>query len=398
MSVARKVIKCRIFRPTKKKLELLEKEYQNAQKYLVDKSTKLYSATKQAMDKYVRKIKDGKEYPLFLRNDTFRVEKAKNTKYFDYWVKVPIANHRGGIWLPIKPHQEIEESWKIKDSKIIKKDDYFELHLVVEKEVETKKSSNILAIDLGERVMATVLLDGKPIFYGKEIRGIRRKYAYIRKRLGEKKLLKKIKQIGQKEKRIVNDYLHKISRAIVELATDTNSLIALGDLKGIRKNGKGRKLNRILSNWAYYKLTKYIEYKAKWEGIKVIKIDEKGTSHTCPKCKSEGKRPYQGLFICKSCGYQANADFVGAQNIKRKAEEYISESGVVCEPTQNSEDRLSEKLPAIAGSSSQLLLDKLEEDVLPNPITLFFSLFDHVLKLSPTRLSKLPLIPDKNFL
>ena len=136
MSVARKVIKCRIFKPTKKKLELLEKEYQNAQKYLVDKSTELYSATKQAMDKYVRKIKDGKEYPLFLRNDTFRVEKAKNTKYFDYWVKIPIANHWGGIWLPIKPHQAIEESWKIKDSKIIKKNDYFELHLVVEKVVE----------------------------------------------------------------------------------------------------------------------------------------------------------------------------------------------------------------------------------------------------------------------
>lgn len=97
MSVARKIIKCRIFRPTKKKLDLLRKEYQNAQKYLFDKSTKIYSATKQAMDRYVRKVNEGKEYPLFLRNDTFRVEKTENTKYFDYWVKVPIANHWGGI-------------------------------------------------------------------------------------------------------------------------------------------------------------------------------------------------------------------------------------------------------------------------------------------------------------
>ena len=114
-------------------------------------------------------------------------------------------------------------------------------------------------------------------------------------------------------------------------------VIVFGDLKGIRKNRKCKKLNHILSNWAYHKLAKYIEYKAKWEGIKIVRIDERETSHICPKCGSKGKRPYQGLFICENCGYQANADFVGAQNIKRKAEEYISKSGVVCEPALNSE-------------------------------------------------------------
>jgi IS605 OrfB family transposase len=331
MPIARKVVICRIFKPTKKKLELLEKEYQNAQKYLKDKSVELYSATKQAMDKYVKKVKDGKEYPLFIRNDTFRVEKAKNTKYFQYWFKLPTKQVRGGVWLPIKPHQPIEDSWKIKDSKIVKRNGYFELHLVVEKEVEFRNSPNILAVDMGERVMATVLLDGKPIFYGREIRGIRRHYAWLRRQLGKKKLLKVIKRIGDKERRIVNYYLHKISKTIVNLAIGTNSVIVLGDLKGIRKSakGKGKRINRIIGNWAYYKLTKYIEYKAMWEGVKVFKISEKGTSHTCPKCGSEGKRTYQGLFVCQKCGYQANADFVGAQNIKKRFEEYISSNGAV---------------------------------------------------------------------
>ena len=349
MSIARKIVKCTIFRPTKKKLELLEKEYRNAQEFLQLKDVfwwdknihkkfniRLYSATIQAMDKYVKDGELDKEYPLFLRNDTFRVEKAKNTKYFDYWVKVPIANYWGGIWLPIKPHQEIKEDWNVKDSKIVRKNDYFELHLVVEKEVKIKESSNILAVDLGERYQATVLLNGRPIFYGKEIRGIRRKYAYIRKKLGEKKLLKEIKRFGQKERRAVNNYLHNIANAIIGLAIDTNSIVAFGELKGIRKNSKGRKFNRILSNWAVHKLSNYIEYKAEWNGIKVIKIDERGTSHTCSRCGSEGKRPYQGLFVCKSCGYQANADFVGCQNIKKKVEEYISENGIVCEPVLNS--------------------------------------------------------------
>ena len=79
----------------------------------------------------------------------------------------------------------------------------------------------------------------------------------------------------------------------------------------------------------YYKLTKYIEYKANWLGIKVVKIKENGTSKTCPKCGNKGKRPYQGLFVCKTCGYQANADFVGAQNILKRGLEYISKLGVV---------------------------------------------------------------------
>lgn len=329
MPIAKKTIKCRIFRPTKRKRELLEREYNNAQKYLRDKETELYSATKQAMDKYVTTIKEGKEYPWFLRNDTFRVEKATSTKFANYWGKIPLNDVWGKIWVPLIPHQEIDMTWDQKDSKIIRKENYFELHLVVEKRIEDRPSSSLLAVDLGERVIATVLHNGKPLFFGKDIRGIRRKYAYMRKKLGEKKLLEKIKQIGHKEHRIVSHRLHEISKAIVKIAIGTNSMIVLGDLKGIRDSArnKGKRMNRIVSNMPYYKLTKYIEYKAAWNGIKVIKINERGTSHTCPKCRSKGKRPYQGLFICPECGYQANADYVGAQNIKKKAEEYISESG-----------------------------------------------------------------------
>ncbi|MHC1610615.1 MAG: hypothetical protein ACXQTW_03280, partial [Candidatus Methanospirareceae archaeon] len=56
----------------------------------------------------------------------------------------------------------------------------------------------------------------RPHFYGKEVRGVRRHFAWLRKRLGEKKLLKEIKRIGQKERRIVDSYLHEISREIVK--------------------------------------------------------------------------------------------------------------------------------------------------------------------------------------
>jgi IS605 OrfB family transposase len=186
-------------------------------------------------------------------------------------------------------------------------------------------------------VIATAVLSSnqRPIFYGKEIRGIRRHYSWLRKRLGEKKLLKKIKQLGNKERRVVNYHLHKIAKEIVVLAKNTNSAIVLGDLKGIRASAKGRRTNRIVSNMPYFRLTKYIEYKAKWEGIRVIKINERGTSRICSRCGSEGKRVKQGLFICKNCGYKVNADYNGAKNILKRSLEYISKDGAVVEPALN---------------------------------------------------------------
>jgi len=327
-----KTIKCGIINPTKTKLNLLKQEYENLQKFLhKDKNIKLYSANKQQAKRYYRKIKPNKEYPLSIRNDLIKIENKK-TKLVKYWVRVPVAGKRGGIWLPVKPHCDFPKNYEICESKVLKKNDKFFIHITIKKEVEIKTSySSILAIDLGEKVTATAVLscEQRPRFYGREIRGIRRHYAWLRKRLGEKKLLKMIKRIGHKEKRIVDDHLHKISYELVRLAHQHNALILLGDLKGIKSSAKGKRFNRIISNMPYYKLTQYIEYKANWLGIKVIKIPENHTSITCSRCGSKGTRPYQGLFKCSECGYQANADFNGAKNILKRSWEYISQDGAV---------------------------------------------------------------------
>jgi putative transposase len=336
-----KTIKCGIISPTKTKLKLLKQEYENLQKFLRGENVKLYSANKQQALRYYRKIKPNKEYPLSIRKDLIKVEK-KDTKLVKYWVRIPVFGRRGGIWLPIKPHCDFPENFEICESKILKKKDKFFVFITIKKEVEIKQTySSILAIDIGEKVIATAVLsvNQKPLFYGKEIRRIRRHFAWLRKRLQKRKLLKVIKRIGSKEKRRVNDLLHKISKPIVSLAYQHNALIVLGDLKGIRSSTKGKRFNRIVSNMPYYKLTKYIEYKANWLGIKVIKIKENGTSKTCPKCGSKGKRPYQGLFVCPKCKYQANADFVGALNILKRFEEYISSNGAaVSQPLTGHED------------------------------------------------------------
>ena len=83
------------------------------------------------------------------------------------------------------------------------------------------------------------------------------------------------------------------------------------DLTGISKD------STFLKSWPYFDLQTKIEYKAKENGIDVIKINPKFTSQRCSKCGyiSEANRPEQSIFQCKKCGFGINADWNAALNI-----------------------------------------------------------------------------------
>ena len=157
-----------------------------------------------------------------------------------------------------------------------------------------------------------------PRFYGKEVRSLRRHHAWLRKRLGERKVLHAIKRIGHIEGRRVNVNLHNTSKTIVNEAKSFKATIVLGDLKGIRNRARGRRTNRIVANMPYYKLTQMITHKAQWEGIPILKVNERDTSKTCHRCGNVGKRRVQGLFLCPNCGLEYNADLNGAINIAKR--------------------------------------------------------------------------------
>jgi putative transposase len=158
-------------------------------------------------------------------------------------------------------------------------------------------------------------------------------YFWLRRQLGVKIAIDNIKKIGDHEKRIANNIIHKITREIVNRAIETDSLIVLGKLKGLRNRekkegrGRGRKFNRKLSGFLYFKFTEYLTYKVALAGIKVIKIFENWTSQTCRKCDQRGTRRTQRLFVCKTCG-EENADRNASFNIAYRALGYISKVGV----------------------------------------------------------------------
>lgn len=326
---AKKTIKAKILELRKRKEELLRCEYENWQRYLRGgKNVPLYSATRQQADRLLRKLKGklkpNKEYPLILRRDVYRAD----TKLTPCWLKIPICGVRGGVNVPIKPYEPITDDVVCKEAKIVRREGEWFVYITVEKEVEERNPKSVLAIDVGIRWIATTVnsANPKPKFYGKELRKVKGHYFYLRRSLALKKAYKTIKKVGHKEGRVVNDILHKISRAIVNEALENGSMIVLGNLKGIRRNGKGRRFNRKLNGFAYYKLNQFIEYKAKWFGIRVVKVSERNTSKVCHRCGHRGLR-VGSLFKCLNCGYSCNADFNGAMNILKRGLGYMPNLG-----------------------------------------------------------------------
>ncbi|MEM4969457.1 MAG: transposase, partial [Nitrososphaerota archaeon] len=166
------------------------------------------------------------------------------------------------------------------------------------------------------------------IWRGSEIKKIRWQYYHDRKSLQEKKLLHKLKELKDRERRKVKEQLHIISKEIVEFAKQfPKPMIVMEELEGLReKIDYSRELNRRLHNLPYRKLQKFIEYKALINGIEVVYVDPNNSSRTCCKCGHINEPSNSREFKCSRCGAEYNRDVNVAANIARKALTMIAEN------------------------------------------------------------------------
>ena len=86
------------------------------------------------------------------------------------------------------------------------------------------------------------------------------------------------------------------------------------NLKGIRKIWRGKRMNYWISNWSFFQLQNFIEYKANFKGIEVVGVRPNYTSQICSKCGKLGSRS-GASFVCFHCGYSLNADLNASQNL-----------------------------------------------------------------------------------
>ena len=125
------------------------------------------------------------------------------------------------------------------------------------------------------------------------------------------------------------DYLHKATTAI----SQNHAMVCIEDLHvrnmstsaagtpeapGTRVRAKTG-LNRSILDQGWFEFRRQLDYKTAWAGGHLIAVSAHNTSRTCPCCGHVAKenRPTQARFACVECGFEDNADLVGAINVLR---------------------------------------------------------------------------------
>jgi putative transposase len=193
----------------------------------------------------------------------------------------------------------------------------FKANLIFREKIPTKIiSNNIVGIDRGIYNIAT-LSDGSK-YPSQQIRKNKREVLFLKRKLqakGTPSAKRKLKKLSRYERRFSLNVNHNISKMIVETPFD---IFVLEDLTGIRKQkSKGRKLNKLLSNWSFWQLELLLGYKAEALGKQVVHVAAHYTSQTCSSCGEVNKKNRKGShFCCDKCGLQEHADVNAAKNIR----------------------------------------------------------------------------------
>lgn len=184
------------------------------------------------------------------------------------------------------------------------------------------KITGVLGVDLGIRNLATDS-DGER-HSGAAVEATRVRMHTLRGALqsaGTKSAKRHLKKLAGEEARFRAHTNHVLSKRLVTKAKDTGRAIAIEDLRGIRGRTTVRKGQRAqMGSWAFFQLRSFITYKARRAGVTLVVVRAAYTSQTCPKCGhcERANRRSQSEFVCKSCGFAAHADHVGARNVARR--------------------------------------------------------------------------------
>lgn len=230
--------------------------------------------------------------------------------------------------------------YKFGTAKLVNKHGKYYLHIPVTYEVEESNITNIcnvVGIDRGINFVVTTY-DSKHktgFVSGKAIKQKRANYSKLRKELQMRQTpsaRRRLKAIGQRENRWMQNVNHQVSKALVD-NNPKHTLFVLEDLSGIR-NATERvrtKKRYVSTSWAFYDLEQKLIYKAKQNQSTVIKVDPRYTSQCCPICghtEKSNRNKKIHLFACKNCGYKSNDDRIGAMNLYRMGINYLADSQV----------------------------------------------------------------------
>lgn len=213
------------------------------------------------------------------------------------------------------------------------RNDYFLVYVIYEVDdlAISQNSNKVAAIDIGLTNLATVTFSEQhePMLYrsdlvkiNKDFNRLNAEYVSILKKTQNKSTSKRRNRLSEKYTGLIDDRLHKISRAIV------NDLSQRGVSTVVVGKNTGQKINNKLKNFVQvplFRLVEMIKYKAELAGIKFIQVNESYTSGTSfldnelptKEFYNKERRKFRGLFISNDLK-RINADVNASFQIMKK--------------------------------------------------------------------------------
>ncbi|MEG4278962.1 transposase [Microcoleus sp. MON1_C1] len=272
------------------------------------------------------KVKHFKQMWLEVNNQGYEVLKSGNL----FTVSFSLYRGRKGR-IPLDVHaashtevldKAIEGSAKLGSLKLCKskKGVWYALISVSMEVPDAGDVKGWIGVDRGQNNIAVAALPNSfgKFWNGRKVKATRRRFQKTRKVLQEAKKLKKVKQLESRERRIMTQINHEISRQLVQFASYFGMGLRFEDLSEIRSTSKQRKKTKSdaaqnRDAWAFYQLEIFTRYKAIRAGVPVESVPAPYTSKSDHRNGVMGKRvkhQFKGFD-----GYRCNADWNASQNI-----------------------------------------------------------------------------------
>jgi IS605 OrfB family transposase len=216
-----------------------------------------------------------------------------------------------------------DPNYEMRSATLSYRDGMFFLNITIRKPVLYKSTGVVMGVDLGVNNIA-VTSTGK--FFDAGFYNWKRNDYFRTKRglqaKGTRSAKRTLKRLKRRENRFSEDYIHCVSKAIVQEALDHNAdTIVFEQLDHIRDrmHNTNNRTKRQMHTWAFRRLQAFVTYKAAEVGIRVAYQDARYTSQKCSRCghtQSSNRHGHQ--FVCRSCGYSLDADYNAAKNIGLK--------------------------------------------------------------------------------
>ncbi|MEV0401331.1 transposase [Actinoallomurus sp. NPDC050550] len=127
------------------------------------------------------------------------------------------------------------------------------------------------------------------------------------------------RKLEGRHKRRVKQAQHEAAKTVVDWAVKRRvGTLVVGDPRGVLELKAGRRHNKRVNDWRVGYLIRCLKDKAERAGIRVVLVDERGTSSTCPACDRRVPKPKGRTFTCMHCGFSGHRDVVGGANIARR--------------------------------------------------------------------------------